>query len=162
MAKLDQRACLEVHQFFEFRNLAACCPHDYVFFEKELTPLIANIHGESSTLATPRDEGGTTSIGADRCGGKWKTLRQRALRAVQDRDQIRELEKKKRRGLPRTASRTPDAEGQDGDMPTPRFHDLANRTRMAARHRSAERDRHLQPHPPGPQPGRFSLHPPLQ
>jgi protein arginine kinase activator len=24
------------------------CPHDYVFFEKELEPLIANIHGETT------------------------------------------------------------------------------------------------------------------
>ena len=34
--------------FYEFRNQGRLgCPHDYVFFEKELEPLIMNIHGET-------------------------------------------------------------------------------------------------------------------
>ena len=34
--------------FYEFRNQGRLgCPHDYVFFERELTPLITNIHGET-------------------------------------------------------------------------------------------------------------------
>jgi protein arginine kinase activator len=34
--------------FFEFRNQGRLgCPHDYVCFQKELAPLIVNIHGES-------------------------------------------------------------------------------------------------------------------
>ena len=35
--------------FYEFRNQGRLgCPHDYVFFEKELDPLIMNIHGETT------------------------------------------------------------------------------------------------------------------
>jgi protein arginine kinase activator len=31
------------------------CPHDYTFFEKELMPLLANIHGETEHVGkTPR------------------------------------------------------------------------------------------------------------
>jgi protein arginine kinase activator len=47
LAKLDQRACPQCGiTFFEFRNQGRLgCPHDYVFFEQELDPLISNIHG---------------------------------------------------------------------------------------------------------------------
>lgn len=47
LALLDQRACSMCGiTFFEFRNQGRLgCPHDYVQFEKELEPLIANIHG---------------------------------------------------------------------------------------------------------------------
>ena len=35
--------------FFEFRNQGRLgCPHDYVHFDKELEPLIANIHGATT------------------------------------------------------------------------------------------------------------------
>jgi protein arginine kinase activator len=49
LAKLDQRACPVCGiTFFEFRNQGRLgCPHDYVFFEQELDPLIMNIHGGS-------------------------------------------------------------------------------------------------------------------
>jgi len=47
LATLDQKACEMCGvTFFEFRNQGRLgCPHDYVQFEKELEPLIANIHG---------------------------------------------------------------------------------------------------------------------
>ena len=47
LALLDQRACTMCGiTFFEFRNQGRLgCPHDYVQFEKELEPLISNIHG---------------------------------------------------------------------------------------------------------------------
>ena len=47
LALLDQRSCAMCGiTFFEFRNQGRLgCPHDYVQFEKELEPLIANIHG---------------------------------------------------------------------------------------------------------------------
>jgi protein arginine kinase activator len=47
LAALDQKACDVCGiTFFEFRNQGRLgCPHDYVHFEKELEPLIANIHG---------------------------------------------------------------------------------------------------------------------
>lgn len=49
LARLDQRVCPVCGiSFFDFRNQGRLgCPHDYVFFEKELEPLIANIHGET-------------------------------------------------------------------------------------------------------------------
>ena len=47
LALLDQQSCSMCGiTFFEFRNQGRLgCPHDYVQFEKELEPLIANIHG---------------------------------------------------------------------------------------------------------------------
>lgn len=47
LAVLDQKACdMCGITFFEFRNQGRLgCPHDYERFEKELEPLIANIHG---------------------------------------------------------------------------------------------------------------------
>jgi protein arginine kinase activator len=47
LAVLDQKACPMCGiTFFEFRNQGRLgCPHDYEHFEKELEPLIANIHG---------------------------------------------------------------------------------------------------------------------
>jgi protein arginine kinase activator len=47
LAVLDQKVCPMCGiTFFEFRNQGRLgCPHDYVHFEKELEPLIANIHG---------------------------------------------------------------------------------------------------------------------
>ena len=48
MARLDQQACpICGITFFEFRNQGRLgCPHDYVCFQKELDPLVLNIHGE--------------------------------------------------------------------------------------------------------------------
>lgn len=50
LARLDQKACPVCGiTFYEFRNQGRLgCPHDYVFFEKELEPLIMNIHGENN------------------------------------------------------------------------------------------------------------------
>jgi protein-arginine kinase activator protein McsA len=50
LEKLDKKACPVCGiTFYEFRNQGRLgCPHDYIFFEKELEPLIANIHGETS------------------------------------------------------------------------------------------------------------------
>ena len=47
LAALDKRCCdMCGITFFEFRNQGRLgCPHDYVQFERELEPLIANIHG---------------------------------------------------------------------------------------------------------------------
>jgi protein arginine kinase activator len=63
LAKLDQRACPVCGiTFFEFRNQGRLgCPHDYVFFEQELDPLIMNIHGGSqhSGKRPKRSEHGT-------------------------------------------------------------------------------------------------------
>jgi protein arginine kinase activator len=50
LARLDQRACpVCAITFYEFRQQGRLgCPHDYVCFEKELAPLLVNIHGESA------------------------------------------------------------------------------------------------------------------
>lgn len=49
LARLDSQACPVCGiTFFEFRNQGRLgCPHDYLHFQKELDPLIVNIHGES-------------------------------------------------------------------------------------------------------------------
>jgi protein arginine kinase activator len=49
LARLDQRACPVCGiTFYEFRNQGRLgCPHDYICFEKELEPLVANIHGDT-------------------------------------------------------------------------------------------------------------------
>ena len=49
LARLDQQSCPVCGiTFFEFRNKGRLgCPHDYVCFEKELDPLLLNIHGET-------------------------------------------------------------------------------------------------------------------
>jgi len=62
LALLDQRACdMCGITFFEFRNQGRLgCPHDYVQFEKELEPLIANIHG-----ATEHTGRRPSRVGAD-------------------------------------------------------------------------------------------------
>jgi protein arginine kinase activator len=61
LATLDQKACgMCGITFFEFRNQGRLgCPHDYVHFEKELEPLIANIHGATQhTGRRPSRAGG--------------------------------------------------------------------------------------------------------
>ncbi|MCR9118649.1 MAG: UvrB/UvrC motif-containing protein [bacterium] len=49
LAKLDQQACPVCGiTFYEFRQHGRLgCPHDYVFFQEELEPLILNIHGKT-------------------------------------------------------------------------------------------------------------------
>jgi protein arginine kinase activator len=63
LAKLDQQSCpICGITFFEFRNQGRLgCPHDYVCFQKELDPLILNIHGETSHVGKrPRKTNGST------------------------------------------------------------------------------------------------------
>jgi protein arginine kinase activator len=49
LSKLDRQSCPVCGiTFYEFRSKGRLgCPHDYTCFEKELLPLIANIHGET-------------------------------------------------------------------------------------------------------------------
>jgi len=68
LARLDQKACPVCGiTFYEFRNQGRLgCPHDYVFFEKELEPLIVNIHGETHhTGKRPNKHGGGTDRRTD-------------------------------------------------------------------------------------------------
>jgi protein arginine kinase activator len=49
LAKLDQQTCPVCGiTFYEFRNKGRLgCPYDYTCFEKQLEPLLVNIHGET-------------------------------------------------------------------------------------------------------------------
>lgn len=49
LANLDQQVCPVCGiTFYEFRSQGRLgCPHDYVCFQTQLQPLIANIHGET-------------------------------------------------------------------------------------------------------------------
>ncbi len=100
LAKLDQRACPVCGiTFYEFRNQGRLgCPHDYVYFEKELTPLIANIHGESRHVGKrpPGYEGASdqqTELIRLRREMEDAKSKEHYERAAKIRDQIRELEK---------------------------------------------------------------------
>jgi protein arginine kinase activator len=73
LAVLDKKACAMCGiTFFEFRNQGRLgCPHDYAQFEKELEPLIANIHGatrhtgrrpERADTGLPEDTGELTGV----------------------------------------------------------------------------------------------------
>jgi protein arginine kinase activator len=62
LAQLDQQACPVCGiTFFEFRSQGRLgCPHDYVCFQTQLEPLLANIHGESHHVGKhPRMAGGS-------------------------------------------------------------------------------------------------------
>jgi len=78
LAVLDQKACPMCGiTFFEFRNQGRLgCPHDYLFFAKELEPLIANVHGATEhTGRRPAwaraagGEGGAVAAGGVETGG---------------------------------------------------------------------------------------------
>ncbi len=60
LAVLDKKACdMCGITFFEFRNQGRLgCPHDYVHFEKELEPLISNIHGSTRHTGRRPDRAG--------------------------------------------------------------------------------------------------------
>jgi protein arginine kinase activator len=105
LAKLDQRACPVCGiTFYEFRNQGRLgCPHDYVFFERELTPLVLNIHGESKHVGKRTKH---TDEGTD-----WQTELIRLKREMDDavkredyerasraRDEIRKLDQKRKKG----------------------------------------------------------------
>ena len=68
LAEIDQKACTMCGiTFFEFRNNGRLgCPHDYVQFEKELEPLISNIHGATEHVgrSPARFSGGTEPLTA--------------------------------------------------------------------------------------------------
>ena len=99
LAKLDQQTCPMCGiSFYDFRHHGRLgCPHDYVCFEKQLTPLIENIHGEKQhTGKRPR----RSMPGADqqtRLIRLRKDMREAVRaedyeRASRLRDEIRELE----------------------------------------------------------------------
>ncbi len=106
LAVLDQRCCdMCGITFFEFRNQGRLgCPHDYIQFEAELEPLIANIHGAtehtgrrpSRQVPIAADEkfgtDGLTAIIGLRRGMKDAISREDYESAKEARDEIRAIE----------------------------------------------------------------------
>ena len=99
LARLDQQACPVCGiTFYEFRNQGRLgCPHDYVCFQKELEPLIANIHGETAHVGKrpERYAGGTereTQLIRLRREMKEAITAEHYERAGQLRDEIRRIE----------------------------------------------------------------------
>ncbi|MFM8735558.1 MAG: DNA helicase UvrBC [Pirellulales bacterium] len=104
LALLDKKACPMCGiTFFEFRNQGRLgCPHDYVHFDKELEPLIANIHGatQHTGIRPVRPAGGSLPEDTDELTGVIGLRRsmQEAIacedyeRAREDRDAIRAVE----------------------------------------------------------------------
>lgn len=60
LARLDEKVCPVCGiSFLEFRKQGRLgCPHDYVYFARELEPLLVNIHGETTHVGkTPKHSG---------------------------------------------------------------------------------------------------------
>jgi len=107
LALIDQKACdMCGITFFEFRNQGRLgCPHDYVHFEKELEPLIANIHGatqhtgrrpsreQGSMEGRAADTGALTAIIGLRRSIQEAIACEHYEKAREDRDTIRTIEK---------------------------------------------------------------------
>jgi protein arginine kinase activator len=111
LALIDQKSCgMCGITFFEFRNQGRLgCPHDYEQFEKELEPLIVNIHGAAEhtgrrPVRTPAAGGATrdglpedtaelTSIIGLRRSIKEAIAREDYERAREDRDRIKAIER---------------------------------------------------------------------
>jgi protein arginine kinase activator len=108
LALLDKKACdMCGITFFEFRNQGRLgCPHDYVHFEKELEPLIANIHGATQHVGRrperpqpadgseplPEDTRDLTRVIGLRRGMQEAIACEDYEKAREDRDAIRETE----------------------------------------------------------------------
>jgi len=99
LSRLDQRTCPVCGiSFFDFRNKGRLgCPHDYVFFGKDLEPLLLNIHGETEhTGKRPRHSPHDTDFKTDlirlRREMKAAASEEDYERASQLRDEIRRIE----------------------------------------------------------------------
>jgi len=102
LARLDQQSCpICGITFFEFRNQGRLgCPHDYVCFQKELEPLLVNIHGETVHVGKrPRRSKGNTDSQTElirmRREMKEAIQREEYEKASKLRDDIRKVEEGK-------------------------------------------------------------------
>lgn len=100
LSRLDQRTCpqcgITFHEFRQHGRLG--CAHDYDFFQRELEPLLANIHGEKlHSGKRPRTAGAEALVRAEL--NRLKEQMREAVEkeqyelASQLRDQIRKLDK---------------------------------------------------------------------
>jgi len=101
LAKLDKQACPVCGiTFFDFRSKGRLgCSHDYVCFEKELEPLLVNIHGETQHVGkrpktSPTDTDRLTELIKLRKDLKAAITNEHYEEASKLRDEIRRLEKK--------------------------------------------------------------------
>ncbi len=117
LAMLDQRACEMCGiTFFEFRNQGRLgCPHDYVQFEKELEPLISNIHGATEHVGrkSSRHPDGTEPLSA--AIGMRRLMREAV--AAEDYERAKELRDGIRTIEDEVAGRPPREEGPAGETP---------------------------------------------
>jgi len=105
LSRLDQQACpICGITFYEFRNQGRLgCPHDYVCFDKELEPLIVNVHGEHEHVGKrpKRFQGGTdqqTDLIRMRRELKEAIQHEEYEKASELRDEIRKLESQSKPG----------------------------------------------------------------
>lgn len=99
LSRLDRQACPVCGiTFYEFRSKGRLgCPHDYTCFEKELMPLIANIHGETEHIGktpkrAPRQTENRTKLIRLRREMKEAVAAEEYERATELRDQIKRIE----------------------------------------------------------------------
>lgn len=101
LSRLDQRTCPVCGiSFFDFRNKGRLgCPHDYVFFGKDLEPLLLNIHGETEHAGkrprhSPHDTDFKTELIRLRRDMKAAASEENYERASKLRDEIRRIEER--------------------------------------------------------------------
>jgi protein arginine kinase activator len=99
LAQLDQRTCpICGISFYEFRQIGRLgCPHDYVCFERELEPLLANIHGRTRHVGKTPKRGSATTDEQTRVIRLRREMQEAVQRedyelASQLRDEIKKLE----------------------------------------------------------------------
>jgi protein arginine kinase activator len=99
LARLDQRACPVCGiTFLQFRKQGRLgCPHDYVFFEKELEPLLISIHDQTRHMGKvpkrcPHGADQQTQLIRLRREMKEAVTTEEYERASELRDQIRAIE----------------------------------------------------------------------
>jgi protein arginine kinase activator len=99
LARLDQRACPVCGiTFLQFRKQGRLgCPHDYVFFEKELEPLLVSIHDQTRHMGKvpkrcPHGADQQTQLIRLRREMKEAVAGEEYERASDLRDQIRDIE----------------------------------------------------------------------
>lgn len=104
LARLDQRACPVCGiTFLQFRKQGRLgCPHDYVFFEKELEPLLVSIHDNTQHIGKspkrcPHGADQQTQLIRLRREMKDAVSGEEYERASELRDQIRAIEAEFRR-----------------------------------------------------------------